>query len=51
VAKIWRNRLIAGTQQFHNCPEKYRDAVIALLEQDVEDGVITQERYNEIINS
>ena len=48
MAKIWRNRLIAGTQSFENCPEKYRDAVIALLRQDVENGVITEERFEEI---
>lgn len=51
MAKIWRNRLIAGTQQFSNCPEKYRNAVIALLQEDVEQGVITQERYDEILAS
>jgi uncharacterized membrane protein len=51
MAKIWRNRLIAGTQVFSDCPAKYRDAVIALLTKDVQDGVITQERYDEILAS
>lgn len=48
MAKIWRNRLIAGTQQFENCPEKYRAEVKALLRSDVEKGVISADRYEEI---
>jgi len=50
MAKIWRNRLIAGTQQFENCPARYRNDVIALLREDVENGVITAERFSEITN-
>lgn len=38
MAKIWRNRLIAGTQVFEECPDKYRDEVIALLREEVENG-------------
>jgi len=48
MAKIWRNRLIAGTQVFEDCPAKYRDAVVALLREDVQNGVITAERFTEI---
>ena len=48
MAKIWRNRLIAGTQAFDDCPARYRDAVLALLRQDVADGVITAARFKEI---
>jgi hypothetical protein len=48
MAKIWRNRLIAGTQVFYDCPLKYRSAVIALLREDVINGVITKERFKEI---
>ena len=48
MAKIWRNRLIAGTQKFEDCPVKYKDEVVALLRQDVVDGVITAERFKEI---
>jgi hypothetical protein len=50
MAKIWRNRLIDGTQKFSDCPARYRDAVLALLRADVENGVITQERFDEIIS-
>lgn len=48
MAKIWRNRLIAGTQHFEDCPTRYKDAVVALLRDDVTNGVITQERFVEI---
>ena len=48
MAKIWRNRLIAGTQSFDDCPEKYKNAVVALLRSDVVHGVITEERFEEI---
>ena len=49
MAKIWRNRLEAGTQVWADCPAKYRDAVKALLRADVESGKITTERYREIV--
>lgn len=48
MAKIWRNRLIAGTQKFEDCPEKYKDDVVVLLREDVQNGVITAERFTEI---
>lgn len=48
MAKIWRNRIIAGTQVFEDCPAKYKDAVLALLRQDVADGVITAEQFKEL---
>lgn len=51
MAKIWRNRLEAGTQKWSECPKKYRDSVNALLLADVEKGIITQERYEEIKKS
>ena len=48
MAKIWRNRLIAGTQKFEDCPERYKESVLAMLRQDVIDGVITAEQYKDI---
>ena len=48
MAKIWRNRLIAGTQKFSDCPEKYKIEVVVLLREDVANGVITAERFKEI---
>lgn len=50
MAKIWRNRLIAGTQNFAECPDKYRDDVIALLKEEVANGnpECTAVRFEEI---
>lgn len=48
MAKIWRNRIIAGDQLFANCPARYKDQVLALLRRDVEDGTITAERFEEL---
>lgn len=47
MAKIWRNRIIAGDKQYKNCPATYKAAVKALLKQDVEDGVITGQEYED----
>lgn len=49
MAKIWRNRLIAGTQVFSDCPLRYQKDVLELLEADVDAGVISRERYDEIV--
>lgn len=62
MAKIWRNRIEAGTQRLSKCPLKYRADVIALIRDDiesgeysamdlmklVEDGMMTPEEYAEI---
>ena len=50
MAKIWRNRIEAETQVFSNCPDKYKEDVLNLMQQDVEDGVITQEEYDKLIS-
>lgn len=62
MAKIWRNRIEAGTKKLSNCPLKYRTEVIELIREDlaegtfteqqlrqlVDDGMMTEEEYNEI---
>lgn len=48
MAKTWRNRIIAGTQIFSKCPERYRSDVLVLLQEDVTSGKITAEKYNEL---
>lgn len=49
MAKIWRNRIEGGTQQYSECPELYKNDVLRLMEQDVIDGVITQEQFESFI--
>ena len=48
MAKIWRNRIEAGDQQFADCPEKYKNDVLYLMSKDVENGVITAEQFEEM---
>lgn len=48
MAKIWRNRIIAGDKEYSACPERYRASVLDLLKADISSGVITQERFEEI---
>lgn len=62
MAKIWRNRIEAGTQRLDHCPGKYRMYVIELIQEDlesgaytdaqlrrlVEDGMMSEEEYEEI---
>lgn len=48
MAKIWRNRIIAGDQEFSHCPQRYKAQVLALLRADVENGIITAEQFEEL---
>ena len=48
IAKIWRNRIEAGTKKFEDCPAKYQKDVLKLMRQDVVDGVITAEQFEEL---
>ena len=49
MAKIWRNRIEAGDKLFQDCPDRYKEQVKALMRQDVTDGIITADRYEELI--
>lgn len=46
--RIWANRLEAGTQVWSSVPSSRKAAVEAILREDVENGVITAERFEEI---
>ena len=46
--RIWANRLEAGTQVWADVPQSRKAAVDAILRQDVADGKITAEQYNDI---
>ena len=48
IAKVWRNRIEAGDQLFENCPQMYKAQVLALMRQDVVDGIITAEQFEEL---
>lgn len=48
MAKIWANRLIAGTKTWEDVPESRKESVLAELRSRVEDGEITAEKFEEI---
>ena len=50
MAKIWRNRIEAGTQRLDHCPLKYRADVIRLIQEDLEDGRFTEEQLQQLVD-
>lgn len=48
MAKIWCKRIIAETQAFVNCPDRYKDDVLALLRLEVEKSEITSDKFTEL---
>ncbi len=46
--EIWTRRLIAGTKTWDEMPASRQTPVRILLDQRVEDGTLTAERYKEI---
>lgn len=48
MAKIWANRLIAGTKIWDDVPESRKPSVLIELRKRVASGEITAERFLEI---
>lgn len=48
MAKIWANRLIAGTKTWDEVPAERKVEVLAELKNRVESGKITADKYAEI---
>ena len=46
--EIWANRLIAGTKTWGEVPDSRKDGVKVVLEERVENGMLTSEKYEEI---
>ena len=49
MERIWANRLIAGTKTWEQVRKDRKDAVKAILKQDVENNKLSAERYEEIV--
>lgn len=49
MAKIWHNRILAGTRTYDEVPMTWKAQVKALFRADVENGVITAEEYEDIV--
>lgn len=48
MARIWARALERGTQKYADCPVRYKEQTKAILKQDVEDNVISADKYKEI---
>lgn len=48
MAKIWRNRIEAGTQLYSNCPAKYQTDVLAYMREDVVNLTLTAQEFKEL---
>ena len=49
MAKIWRNRIEAGTQRLDHCPMKYRNDVINLIRADMTSGTFTDSQLRNLV--
>ena len=48
MERIWKNRIIAGTRTFRGCPDQYKDGVVLLLREEVENGILSVDRFEEL---
>lgn len=51
MIKIWRNRIEAGTQKLSDCPHRYRAGVIALIQDDLENGSYSIDELRQLVDS
>ena len=49
MIKIWRNRIWAGTQKLINCPDRYKNDVIKMMKQDLNDKIYTIETLKNLV--
>lgn len=50
IVKVWRNRIWAGTQRLSDCPSKYRSGVIAMMRDDISDGIHTESELRHLVD-
>lgn len=50
MVKIWRNRIWAGTQRLSDCPSRYRTGVIAMMRDDIADGIHTESDLQHLVD-
>lgn len=49
MAKIYRNRILAGTVKFEDVPLNWKNQTRELLKLDVKSGLITAEQYKVLV--
>jgi len=50
MARLWKDRIIAGARTYAECPLRYKEAVLELLRLDVENNKISKEKFEELTN-
>ena len=48
MARLWKDRIIAGTRKFADCPSRYQNDVLALLRIDVQNNKISKEKFEQL---
>ena len=51
MAKAYYELVLGGRRDFSSVPAKYQEQVKVLLEADVANGTLTEEKYNELIGA
>lgn len=49
MAVVWRNRILAKTKLFSECPDRYKEKVEELLRNEVLENKITEEECNSLL--
>ena len=49
MAKVWRNRIEAGTQKLADCPARYRTGVLGMIREDIRNGVFTTAQLGQLV--
>lgn len=48
MARIWKNRIVGETKTFEQCPDRYKDGVLKLMREDVANGDLSAEKFEEL---
>lgn len=51
LAKIWKRRILAGTQKITDCPKSEKGDVITLIRSDISNGTLTKETLYSLVES
>lgn len=49
MAVVWRNRILAKTKLFSECPDRYKEKVEELLKNEVLENKLTEEECNNLL--
>lgn len=49
MARIWANRIEAGTKLLKNCPLQYRSGAILFIQEDLESGRYSKSQLRQLV--